>query len=253
MSLSQRAVIAQVSIGNLTVEGYITKILLRYPIAVDFKDGLFSYRWVGKDKLDLDLDGYHPGDDSIVTIDKDGLFLSEDVISYEPLTYSKPIKITSLKWWSGLYKIVRRFEYDDDWYNRLERFIDSNHEGLQGLFIEHSFWKSPEHFIAINRSNETTFIKPSKPKSKKGHMYAVQLDGFIKVGFSTNVRSRINSYKTSSKVVDLICIETATIEQELEYHRKHNKGSEKYETTLRNEIHESIRSHLRKIQSSCGN
>ena len=256
MSLTPKAVIAQVPFGNLLLEGFQTKILVRYPIAIGFKDGWYSYRWVGENAPDFICDGYCTSDDRIISVGENGIFHVADLARPVPqlseyLTYLDPVAITSSSWLLGLTKIVGAFEYDSEWYDLVEKFFSDESTGLQRLFLESTFWATPQRtrLDPIGESNvaTTNLRKTRKPRSTSGFMYAIQLDGFIKVGFSSNVQSRMSSYKTSSRVVDLICTEPASIKQELAFHKKYNNGSEKYDITLRDSIHNSIKSHLKLV------
>jgi hypothetical protein len=78
-------------------------------------------------------------------------------------------------------------------------------------------------------SNENNILKPSQPKEhKQGFIYVIQLDGCIKVGFSTDVDTRIKQFETTSMRVDLLHKVPALLSQEKEFHRLFNNKSEKY-------------------------
>jgi hypothetical protein len=254
MSLTPKALIAQVSIGKLSIEGFRTKILVRYPIAIDFKEGLYQYRWVGRNAPDFAFEGYSKPNADVISIGHCGVFKVSYMSVASPIQggdvfvkYSDPVNVKSSQWSRGLFQIIAAFEYDSDWYDLVEKTFDSESTLYERACLANTFWYSPS--IPRNNTSRSHVKKksgdPRKIRSTNGFMYAVQLDGFLKVGFSTNVESRINSYKTSSRVVELICVEPATLKKELAYHKKHNNGSEKYDTNLRDSIHDSIKSHLK--------
>lgn len=253
MSLTPKAVIAQVPFGNLSLEGFRTKVLVRYPIAIDLKKDRYQYRWVGENAPAFASEGYSKPNADIISIGFGGVFKVSYMSVASPMhggsvfvNYSDAVNVESRQWSRGLLQIVAAFEYDSDWYDSLEKVFIHESTPYEMACAANTFWYSPpilQNDATLSHAKKKS-CKPRKKRSTNGFMYAVQLDGFIKVGFSTDVKSRINSYRTSSKVVDLICVEPATIKQELAYHKKYNNGSEKYNTSLDKDIQASIRLHL---------
>lgn len=93
----------------------------------------------------------------------------------------------------------------------------------------------------INTSMEkkkTGMRKPKKSAPKKqGYIYLVELDGCLKLGFSTSLKERVSSYKTGSVSVTLIAQKQGTMAEEKRIHRE-LKGnlSEKYPKERKEEI-----------------
>ena len=75
----------------------------------------------------------------------------------------------------------------------------------------------------ISKTNKQ-YIEPEK----LGDIYMLELDGCIKIGFTTNIESRIATYKTSSRLVKLLYKTSGTIKQEKLFHKLNNQGEEKY-------------------------
>lgn len=81
-------------------------------------------------------------------------------------------------------------------------------------------------------SNENHIFKSVRisesKKPKPGFMYVIQLDGCIKVGFSTDVKARMQQFESTSMRVDLLHKVPALLSQEKEFHKLFNNKSEKY-------------------------
>jgi hypothetical protein len=103
----------------------------------------------------------------------------------------------------------------------------------------------PFETSALKKAFELAFllctIKKEKPNTEKksdiltskeqniyGSIYVIQLDSFVKVGFTTDLKARISSYKTSNLRVELVKTYKATWNDEKAFHKKFNKSSEKY-------------------------
>lgn len=76
-------------------------------------------------------------------------------------------------------------------------------------------------------------MKRTKRQENLGMIYAVELDGCIKVGFTTNFKSRMRAYRTANKQVDLLWSGRGYMYDEKQFHKHFNKGNEKYDKTDR--------------------
>ncbi len=77
--------------------------------------------------------------------------------------------------------------------------------------------------------------------SPKGFVYAVKLDGCIKVGFSKDVEQRLKAYRTGSFSVELIYTAIATQNEERQFHKKYNSNQEKYDLEAISELFKLLR------------
>lgn len=73
-------------------------------------------------------------------------------------------------------------------------------------------------------------------KDKTGFIYVIELDSFVKVGFSGNIEQRMAQYRTSNLKVNLVKTFKGTMAQEIAFHKQNNAGSEKYIDTSSNVV-----------------
>jgi hypothetical protein len=83
--------------------------------------------------------------------------------------------------------------------------------------------KSPIQFPIHPRKQQD--LKPSEI----GFIYAVKLDGCVKVGFSQDVYQRLKAYSTGSYTTEIIYTKSATQSEERQFHKKYNNNQEKYD------------------------
>lgn len=102
---------------------------------------------------------------------------------------------------------------------------------ISGVF--ELIWTQPKTKESTNILNDKT---KQKEVNQDGYIYVVQLDSFVKVGFSRNVEQRMKQYQTSNLNVNVIKKFKGTLSQELDFHRQTNGGSEKYLDTPDNVI-----------------
>ena len=105
-------------------------------------------------------------------------------------------------------------------------------------------------YLEINAINIPLLDLPRKydsPFRKKsyvyGHIYAVELDAIIKVGFSRQSEIRVKSYSTGNLFVEQLFISKNlfTISDEKAFHRLHNHGKEQYSLDRKSELLDLLR------------
>jgi hypothetical protein len=102
--------------------------------------------------------------------------------------------------------------------------------------------------ILMGKQFPTSILKPTiqtKIKGQRGHIYAVKLDGCIKIGFSSDWRKRIKMYEVSSFRVEILFTKPAFQTQEMSFHKQHNNGSEKYTLDRENTLKSLVATHLK--------
>lgn len=91
---------------------------------------------------------------------------------------------------------------------------------IRGVF--HSLWSK------LDKKELQNEITIENQLAKDGYIYVIDLDSFVKVGFSCDIKQRMRQYKTSNIKVNLVKKFKGTLNQEKEFHRQFNNGSEKY-------------------------
>ncbi|MGL5075844.1 MAG: hypothetical protein ACRDBG_08375 [Waterburya sp.] len=124
-----------------------------------------------------------------------------------------------------------KYELDKNFINFVDLMIDSSENLLSVKEKEYINFisKMPASFARtaflgkISIPNKSLFAN-----QKEGVLYLVELDGCLKIGFSTNIDERLKAYKTSSFIVKLLAIRSSNISEEKAIHKKINNSQEKY-------------------------
>lgn len=95
--------------------------------------------------------------------------------------------------------------------------------------------------ILANKSpliRQKDYIVKQAKKTRKGLIYLVELDGCLKVGFSTNLNQRLKTFKTCNSKVNLIAKKEGLMadEQEIFNNLKPDLGIELYSFCSRDEL-----------------
>lgn len=121
-------------------------------------------------------------------------------------------------------------------------------KGIKFLDDLNASGQFPKHFIfgstlaqnllysEVGTYEHRLLTTPPDKKPKSGFMYVIQLDGCIKVGFSTDVDERMKQFESTSMRVDLLHKVPALLSQEKEFHKLFNNKSEKYSQSAKDII-----------------
>jgi hypothetical protein len=235
--------------------GYVSRTLKHYPIAIDYKDKEYFYRWLGKEPPPYAYGGWSPLVERVISVDCHGLFMwgefelrdANDINS--GLIERKEVLTGSLDLVEGLMPIVESLELTDAWWGLFGRQINIHKLDILSQICQDQTFYTLYPKVAEELEKPVLLarkLKKKTPPSTRGSIYAVELDGFIKMGFSRDVTQRLVSYRTSSLIVNLLFTEPATLKQELLYHKKHNHGSEKYSKDKVKDLHVSVKTFLAK-------
>ena len=92
---------------------------------------------------------------------------------------------------------------------------------------------SPGDLVRIEgrlRERENEKREPRAFNQKRGHIYFIEISGFIKIGWALNAKTRISGFQVGSPLpVKLIGVALGTMQDEKELHRKFSEHRERGE------------------------
>ena len=243
MSITVNPVVTQDYIPE--IESYILK---DFPIRADYRDGMWTLGNLDPHLkfLDTNLAFLNIGqdlDNNLIRIGMDGLY---EIAKIPSGNFSgKDIEfylLTSDNFLEIFHPVSMSLPHTDEIYDSHTKILNpKNHQYLftSAMYLS-KFW---------NKISQKIETKAKLIVSKIGFIYVVELDGYIKVGFSKKVNQRLKSYKTSSVKVNLIYKTRATIQDEKAFHRIYNKSIEKYQKGTENKIINNLKLHMSQINN----
>lgn len=188
----------------------------------------FTVKWLGVNPPLFEFAGYCPSLDICLKLDTDHYFINLNDNSRILFTHA----------FFGILKFYSAFSPIEEFDTALNAFeMNDDKGGLSQIAAHQNFWPD----VKIASLPSTLCSLPKLKREKQGFIYVVELDGCIKVGFSSDWQRRIKQYKTGSLETVVLLVIKGTIAQELAFHRKYNQGKEKYFSSMKNFIIKEVK------------
>jgi len=221
----KKAIVAKVQFGTFEIDGLLFE---DGSYGVKLPDGFnpsFCYQFKSTAVVFFFLDG------QLTVLDFEGTYMGGNIYNFF-YTHEGIVRGTQ-----GLSCYIDLLDYLDA---RFE-LTDKEAEALAGVYKEENKleWAFTLGTLLTNLLPKKAIVNPEPNKCTKkanGYIYMFELDGCLKIGFSTNIEKRAKAFSVSNNKVDLLYYKKATLQQELCFHRKHNNSSEKYPLDRKNEL-----------------